>query len=76
MPWTREKKIFCVTTNLETKLFKTVLAKYLKKFNFNNYPEKSQIYHWVHKFQATGSVNNLKVAINQKIRTLLKKRVR
>ena len=28
------------------------------KFSFNNYPQKSQIYHWVHKFQATRSANN------------------
>ena len=59
MPWTREEKIFCVTTYLETKLSKTVQAKFCRKFNFNNYPPKSQIYHWVHKLQATGSVNNL-----------------
>jgi len=31
-----------------------------KKFNFNSYPQKNQIYRWAHKFQATGSVNNLK----------------
>ena len=59
MPWTKEEKIFCVTTYLETKSFKTVQAKYRRKFNFNNYPQKSQIYRWTHKFQATGSVNNL-----------------
>ena len=59
MPWTKEEKIFCVTTYLETKSFKTVEAKYRRKFNLNNYPQKSQIYRWTHKFQATGSVNNL-----------------
>ena len=59
MPWTKEEKIFCVTTDLETKSFKTVQAKYRRKFNFNNYPQKSQIYRWTHKFQATGSVHNL-----------------
>ena len=48
-------KIFCVTF-LETKSFKTVQAKFHRNFN---YSQKSQIYHWVHKFQATGSVNNL-----------------
>ena len=58
MPWTREEKIFCVTY-LETKSFKTVQANFHRKFNFNNYPQESQIYHWVHKFQATGSINNL-----------------
>ena len=30
-----------------------------RKINLNNYPQKSQMYHCVHKFQATGSVNNL-----------------
>ena len=60
IPWTREKKISCVTTYLKTKSLKTVQAKFHRKFNFNNYPQKSQIYHWIHKFQATVSVNNLK----------------
>ena len=44
---------------METKSFKTVVGKFRRKFNFNNYPQKSQIYRWVHKFQATGSVDNL-----------------
>ena len=44
MPWTREEKIFCVTTYLQTKSFKTVLAKLRKKFNFNDYPHKSDLY--------------------------------
>ena len=52
-------KIFCVSTHLETKSFKTVPAKFCGKFNFNNYPQRSQIYRWIYKFQATGSVNNL-----------------
>jgi len=59
MPWTKEEKIFCVTTYLETKSFKTVQAKFRRKLNFNNYPQKNQIYRWTHKFQAIGSVNNL-----------------
>ena len=44
MPWTKEENIFCVTTYLETKSFKTVQAKFRRKFNFNNYPQKSPIY--------------------------------
>ena len=36
-----------------------VQAKYRRKFNFNNYLQKSQIYRWTRKFEATGSVNNL-----------------
>ena len=54
-----EREIFCVTTYLETKSLKTVQAKFCKNFNFDNYPKKSQIYYWVHEFQATGPVNNL-----------------
>ena len=55
-PWSQwlaqEKKIFCVNTYLETKSFKTVQANFRWKFNFKNYPKKSQIYRWVHTFQA------------------------
>ena len=60
----QERKIFCVTTYLETKSYKTVQAKFRRKFKFNNYPQKSQIYHWIHKFHATGSIKNLKKAEN------------
>ena len=61
MPWTRERKTLFITY-LETKSFKTVQAKFCWKFNSNNYPQKSQIYSWIYKFQATGSVNNLNKA--------------
>ena len=50
---------------MEIKSFKIVQAKFRKKFNFNNYPQKSQIYRLVHKSQATGSGNNL----NKKAKT-------
>lgn len=43
MPWTMEEKTFCVTVYLETKSFKTVQAKFRKKFSFNNCPHKFQI---------------------------------
>ena len=59
MLWTREEKVFCISTYLETKSFKSMKAKFCRKFNFNNYPQKSQIYCWAPKFQTTGSVNNL-----------------
>ena len=52
----REEKIFCITY-LEIKSLKIVQAKFHRKFN--NYTQKSQIYRWVHKFQAIRSVNNL-----------------
>ena len=58
MHWTQDENILCVTY-LETKSFKTVQAKFCRKFNFNNYPQKSKIYRWVRKFQAKESVNNL-----------------
>ena len=61
MPWTRENKIFSFTTYLEIK-FKIMEAKFCGKFNFNNYPQKSRIYRWLHKFHATGSVSNLNKA--------------
>ena len=38
MPWTREEKIFCIAVYLETKSFKTVQAKFCRKFNFKNFP--------------------------------------
>ena len=59
MPWTREEKYLCLTTYLVTKSFKTVQVKFRTKFNCNNHPQKSQIYRWTHKFQVTGSLNNL-----------------
>ena len=60
MPWTRERKIFSVTTYLETKSFETLQAIFHRKFNFNNYPQKNQIHCWVHKFQVMGPVKKLK----------------
>ena len=53
----QETKNICIITYLETESFKTVQAKVRRKFNFNNYPQKSHIYRWEHKFQARGSVN-------------------
>ena len=58
MPWIRGENI-CLTTYVETKSFKTVSGKFRRKFNFNSYPLKSQIYCWVLKFQSNGSVDNL-----------------
>ena len=59
MSLTREEKIFCFNSSLERKSFKTEQALFRRMFNLNNYPRKSQIYHWIHKFQATSFVNNL-----------------
>ena len=43
MPWTREGKIFCVTNYLATKSFKTVQAKFRRKFNLTIIPRKAKI---------------------------------
>lgn len=32
-------------------------AKYHRKFNLNNYPQRNQLYRWAPKFRAAGSVN-------------------
>ena len=50
--------LLLLLTYLETKSFKTVQAKFRRKFNLINYSQKSQIHSWVHKLQTTGSVNN------------------
>ena len=36
-----------------------VQANFWIKFNFNNYPTKSNIHHWVTKFQSIESIQNL-----------------
>ena len=59
MPWTTEQKTFCVETYFETKSFKSVQARFRREFNFNNYPDKSQIYRWVNKFRTSGTVQKL-----------------
>ena len=43
MPWKREEKMFCVTTYLETKSFKTVQAKFRNEFNPTIIPEKPNL---------------------------------
>ena len=54
----REEKYF-PSLFIWKKYFKTVQANFRRKFNFKNYPQKSQMYCCIPKFQATGSVNNL-----------------
>ena len=48
-----------MSTYFETKSFKSVQAKYRPKFDFNKISQKSQIYRWVTKFEAKGTVNKL-----------------
>ena len=57
MAWKLEEKIFCVTTYIETKSYKTVQTRFRRKFNFNTYPGKSQIFLWHRNFQIYGTVN-------------------
>lgn len=46
-------------TYFQTKSFKSVQAKFRRKFNFNRYPNKTQIYRWAKKFRIKGTVHNL-----------------
>ena len=42
------------------KIIQNCARKILQEVELNNYPKKSQIYRWVHKFQTTESGKNLK----------------
>jgi hypothetical protein len=55
MPWLMEQKIFCVKTYYEAKSFKIVQARYNRKFNFNTFPIKSQIFKLFKNFKAYGT---------------------
>ena len=61
-PWSQwlgqERKYICISISLETKLFKTVLAKFRRKFNLTII-SRNQISHWLHKFLASELVNNV-----------------
>ena len=59
MSWTRDEKYFASLIWRKKKSFKIVQAKFRRKFNFDNYLQKSPNYHWLLKFQSTGLVNNL-----------------
>ena len=62
MTFTDEEKIFCLTLYLESKWYKSVQAKFRRKFSFNTFPTKSGIHQWISKFKATGTV----LSINKK----------
>ena len=53
MSWMQN--IFCAKTYYETKSFMPVQAKYRKNFNFNTFPNKSQIFKLVENFEAHGT---------------------
>ena len=62
MPWSMEQKIFCVRTYYETKSFKIVQARFRRKFSFNQFPNRSQIFKLVKKFEAHGTCGDRRVA--------------
>ena len=51
-----------MTLYLESKSYKTVLAKFRRKFSFNTFPTTSVIHQWISKFKATATV----LSINKK----------
>ena len=62
MPWSMEQKIFCVKTYYETKSFRIVQARFRRKFSFNQFPNRSQIFKLVKKFEAHGTCGDCRVA--------------
>ena len=61
MPWLMEQKIFCVETYYETKSFQIVQARFRRKFSFNKFPNRSQIFKLVKKFETHGTCGDRKV---------------
>ena len=48
------EQIFYVKTYYETKSFKIVQARYREKFNFNTFPNRTQIFGLIKNFEAYG----------------------
>ena len=61
MPWSMEQKIFCVKTYYETKSFQIVQARFRRKFSFNKFPNRSQIFKLVKKFETHGTYGDRRV---------------
>ena len=74
MSWKTKQRTFCGSAYLETKSFKSVLAKYRPKFDFNKIHQKSQIYRWFKNFEAKRTVNKFSKKIT--IRSGLKIKAR
>ena len=55
MSWMMEQKIFCEEIYDETKSLKIVQNRYRGKFNFNSFPNKSQIFKLIKNFEADGT---------------------
>ena len=62
MPRSMEQKVFCVKTYYETKSFRIVQARFRRKFSFNQFPNRSQIFKLVKKFKAHGTCGDRRVA--------------
>ena len=58
IPWIREEK-YVASLLIWRQNHSKLHAKFHRKFNYDNYPQKRQIYRWGHKSQATGSVNHI-----------------
>ena len=61
MPWSMEQKIFCVKTYYEMKSFQIVQARFRRKFSFNKFPNRSQIFKLVKKFETHGTCGDRRV---------------
>ena len=61
MPWSMEQEIFCVKTYYETKSFQIVQARFRRKFSFNKFPNRSQIFKLVKKFETHGTCGDRRV---------------
>ena len=61
MPWSMEQKIFCVKTYYEMKSFQIVQARFRRKISFNKFPNKSQIFKLVKKFETHGTCGDRRV---------------
>ena len=61
MPWSMEQKIFCVKTYYETKSFQIVQARFRRKFSFNKFPNRSQIFKLGKKFETHGTCGDRRV---------------
>jgi len=56
-----EQKIFCLKTYYETKSFQIVQARFRRKFSFNKFPNRSQIFKLVKKFETHGTCEDRRV---------------
>ena len=60
MTFTEEQNIFCVMRKLEANSYKHVIAKLGRKYDKNKTPSKTDIYRWIKKFEATGTINDMR----------------